>query len=114
MPVRLLCAALRRIGLDRAAAATEALMRVPAKNRLSHLLSGLSAPLARILLRYPEVTLMLLINLPGNTLIGGGGGIAMAVGMSRLMSFPRFATASAIAIAPIPAAVYFFGLDPFA
>lgn len=114
IPMRVMCALLRRIGLERGAAACEALMHVPAKDRLSHLLSGLSAPLARVLLRYPELTLMLLINLPGNTLIGGGGGIAMAVGMSRLMSFPRFAAASAIAIAPVPAAVYFFGLDPFA
>lgn len=34
------------------------------------------------------VALAVLLNIPGNVVIGGGGGIAFAAGMTRLFSFP--------------------------
>jgi hypothetical protein len=46
-----------------------------------------------------------LINMPGNTVIGGGGGIAMAVGYSRTFTYPGFLACAAVAVAPVPALV---------
>jgi len=53
--------------------------------------------------------LAILINLPGNTLIGGGGGIALLCGMNRSFSWKGFIVTIAIASSPIPL-MLFFGL----
>lgn len=57
------------------------------------------------LIRFRWLALALLINMPGNTVIGGGGGIAMAVGYSRTFAYPAFLACTAIAVAPVPALV---------
>ena len=44
----------------------------------------------------------LALNLPGNTLVGGGGGIAMVAGLSGLVSPLGFLVTVAVAVAPIP------------
>ena len=44
----------------------------------------------------------LLLNLPGNALIGGGGGIGLIAGMSRVYSFPRYFLLVGLAITPLP------------
>jgi hypothetical protein len=46
--------------------------------------------------------LVLLLNLPGNALIGGGGGIAMMAGLSRLYSFPLYLFLISVAVLPGP------------
>jgi len=51
--------------------------------------------------------LAILINLPGNTIIGGGGGIALLCGMNRSFSWKGFILTIAIASAPIPALLFF-------
>ena len=62
------------------------------------------AVLARIL-RHRCCALGVLFNTPGNSLIGGGGGIAIATGASRLLGFPHFLATVVIAVAPVPAAI---------
>lgn len=57
------------------------------------------------LMRFRWLALALLINMPGNTVIGGGGGIAMAVGYSRTFRYPAFLACVAVAVAPVPALV---------
>lgn len=59
-----------------------------------------------MLLKHRYLAVMLALNMPGNTVIGGGGGIAMVAGMSGLFTFGWFALAVAIAIAPVP--LFFF------
>lgn len=54
------------------------------------------------LFRYRCLTLIVLINTPGNTIIGGGGGIAMVAGISRLIPFREFLVAVLVALAPVP------------
>jgi hypothetical protein len=49
------------------------------------------------------------INLPGNIVIGGGGGIALMAGLSRLFSPSGFVVTVAIATLPIPLAWLIFG-----
>ncbi|MBL4785597.1 MAG: hypothetical protein JKY49_09230 [Cohaesibacteraceae bacterium] len=55
-----------------------------------------------LLFRYRHAVLILLFNLPGNVLLGGGGGIAFTAGMCRLFSFPAFFASVLIAIIPVP------------
>jgi hypothetical protein len=64
-------------------------------------------PLGARLLRHRCVVLGLLLNTPGNAVLGGGGGIAMAAGASRLLSPPQFIATVLIAVAPVPATVLF-------
>ncbi len=54
--------------------------------------------------RYPA--LALLFNLPGNSIIGGGGGIALLSGMSRSFSWPQFAVTVVLATCLVPILAY--------
>ncbi|MDX8346963.1 hypothetical protein SLH49_03095 [Cognatiyoonia sp. IB215446] len=60
-------------------------------------------PVLQRLMRFRGLALIFMINMPGNTVFGGGGGIAMAVGYSRTLTYPAFLTCIAIAVAPVPA-----------
>lgn len=113
MPDTLLTAGLYRIGAKGLANDIEASADLAGRERVEAL--GRSSPPAfvRFLLRHDALSLALLLNLPGNALIGGGGGIALLSGLSRLYSAPRFALIVAIAVAPVPLAVSFFGVSPF-
>jgi len=80
------------------------------EGRTSDALAALSARLRtrgwlQPLIRFRWLAVIVLINTPGNTVIGGGGGIAMAVGYSRTLTFPAFLVCVALAVAPVPAAV---------
>lgn len=61
------------------------------------------------LLQYRYLALAVLLNVPGNFLIGGGGGIALMAGISRLYSLPGVVIMVAIAVSPVPVAVTIFG-----
>ena len=63
------------------------------------------------LLRYRYLALAVALNLPGNFLIGGGGGIALLAGVSRLYSVRGFLATVAVAVAPVPLAVLIFGKE---
>lgn len=57
------------------------------------------------LLRFRWVAIAVLINFPGNALIGGGGGVAIASGYSIALRWPAFIGCVAVAVAPVPAMV---------
>jgi len=61
------------------------------------------------LIRHRYITLLVVINLPGNMVLGGGGGLAMMAGMSRLFSPLAFVLIIAVAISPIPVLLLLFG-----
>ena len=63
------------------------------------------------LLKYRYLALLVVINTPGNIVIGGGGGIAMSAGMSRLFAPPLFLLTIAIAVSPIPLFLIIFGAN---
>ena len=87
----------------------------PTAAALDRLCEGLTGRRwAKRLLRLRWFALAFLINMPGNTVIGGGGGIAMAAGYSRAFPFAAFLACSAIAVAPVPAMVLLaahFGIE---
>lgn len=60
-------------------------------------------------LRHRYIGLALLFNLPGNFLIGGGGGIGLIAGMSGLFSTTGYLLTLMIAVSPVPIAVSIFG-----
>ncbi len=61
--------------------------------------------------RFRYVLIAALINLPGNALIGGGGGLMFLAGFSRLFHAPAMILTILIAVAPVPFAVWMFGID---
>ena len=81
------------------------------EKRLEHLVSMTSNRFLHVLLRSRYLTLGIALNIPGNFLIGGGGGIALFAGISRLYSYLGFLITIAIAVAPIPVAVLVFGTE---
>lgn len=62
-----------------------------------------------VILRYRYLALALTLNLPGNVIIGGGGGIALIAGLSRMFSIPAFVATIVLAILPVPLAILVFG-----
>lgn len=79
------------------------------EDRLEHLTNKTPNPFLRGLVRSRYLALGVALNIPGNFLIGGGGGIALFAGISRLYSYPGFLITIVIAVAPIPVAVFLFG-----
>ncbi|MGI9424409.1 MAG: hypothetical protein ACR2PA_14540 [Hyphomicrobiaceae bacterium] len=79
------------------------------QERLAFLLSHAPNKYVPFLLKHRYLALALALNIPGNFLIGGGGGIAMIAGLSRLFSVPGFVATVAIAALPIPLGVHLFG-----
>ncbi|MCW3783171.1 hypothetical protein [Defluviimonas salinarum] len=77
--------------------------------RLDHLRSHLPGWLAPLARNYRYLLLALLINLPGNSVIGGGGGILMVAGCSRLFAAPVTLLTVALAVAPVPILVFALG-----
>jgi len=66
------------------------------------LASNAPARLIPLLLRHRYLAILLLLNLPGNSLLGGGGGLAFVAGFSRVFSFPAYLLTVLLAVAPIP------------
>lgn len=61
--------------------------------------------------RFRYLFLAALVNLPGNAVIGGGGGILFLTGLSRLFKPAAVALTIALAVLPVPLAVWVFGID---
>nr|WP_067293738.1 hypothetical protein [Marinobacterium profundum] len=95
--------------LHRAGARVNQLAPLNRQQRLALLGEQLPRGIAPLLLKYRYLTVAVALNLPGNALIGGGGGIGLAVGMSRLIPFHGFITLIALAVAPVPIWFFFFG-----
>jgi len=61
------------------------------------------------LLNHRYLAIAILLNLPCNAVIGGGGGIGLIVGMSGLITYPRYLLLLAVAISPVPIAIILKG-----
>ncbi len=102
VPERWLAHSFRWLGLAKAAHMVDELTPLDSTARVNHLVAQAPNKYIPWLLRHRYTALALLFNLPGSALLGGGGGIAMATGMSGLMRFPAFLLTAAIAVSPVP------------
>ncbi len=102
IPVRTTAAGLGAIGLQRASALMLQLDALDTDARLKSLSDTMPRRFVPFLLRHRHLLLVLAFNLPGNTVLGGGGGIALAAGLSRLYSTAGFLVTVMVAVAPVP------------
>ncbi len=109
IPDKALVTLLKDLRLHRASRFLGELESLDASQRLNLILTRSPRRLFPFLIKYRYIALLLAINLPGNIVIGGGGGIAMMAGMSRLFSAPYYFLTIAIAVAPFPLLLVTFG-----
>lgn len=114
VPQSAIISALEAIRLNRPARLLAELHSLDHQDRLPWLLRHAPGRLAQLLLKFRYLALMLLFNLPGNAILGGGGGIAMMSGFSRLYTFGSFMVAVALAVSPVPLLILLTGALPTA
>ena len=99
------------LGLKSACGLIERLQPLGQEERLELMRKNLPKWLGPPLVRYRYLTIALALNIPGNAFIGGGGGIALIAGLSRTFDNRLILIWFALAVSPVPLAVYFFGID---
>lgn len=105
LPVDLAARAFGLVGLAKARDFVKRLAPLSAEQRMDLLVRDSPARLVPYLVRHRYLALAVLLNLPGNVLLGGGGGIALVAGMTRLFPFPAYLLTVALAVAPVPLVV---------
>ena len=98
----LVCRLLDWFYLRKASSLVRQLEPLSPQQRLELLNKKAPARIAPFLLRHRYLTIAVALNLPGNSLVGGGGGIGLVVGMSRIIPFQAYAALLAMAVAPVP------------
>lgn len=102
LPPRFVARALGWLRLERARKLVTELEPLDAEERFRLLARSTPSRIVPFLLRHRYLVLAVLFNLPGNALIGNGGGIALIAGMSRLFPFPKYVLLVCLAITPVP------------
>ena len=102
VPPRMIAAIFEFFHLERARNLVVECTPLDIDKRLALMTERAPRRIVPFLLRHRYITLALAFNLPGNTLIGGGGGIALAAGMSGIYPFGAFLAVVMLAVAPIP------------
>lgn len=105
VPARATAAAFGWLGLNRARQLVLQIAPLDTSQRVALLVERAPQRLIPLLLRHRYIALALAFNLPGNSLIGGGGGIALAAGMSRLFPVLPYLLTVGLAVAPVPGAI---------
>ena len=102
LPPRYVARALGWLRLERAQKLVIELEPLGAEERFRFLARSTPSRIVPFLLRHRYLVLAALFNLPGNAIIGDGGGIALISGMSRLFPFPKYVLLVCLAITPVP------------
>jgi hypothetical protein len=102
VPSRWVAWLLRCLHLHRAEQFALRIAAVPSGKRLGVMMESAPGPSISGLLRFRYLVLAVLFNLPGNALIGGGGGIGILAGLSGIYSLAGYVLLVAIAILPVP------------
>ncbi len=99
------------LGLRRAAQLLERTGPLSKEERLGVLRDGLPRWARALIVDWRHCSLMILLNLPGNVLLGGGGGICFVAGLSRIFSTRGAVLSIALAVLPVPLLVWIFGVE---
>lgn len=109
LPIRALARLLTFLRMRRAAELVERAAPLSREARLAMLLEGAPPRTLALALRYRYAALALAVNVPGNAVIGGGGGIMMMAGLSGIFAPLPTVLAVMLAVSPVPLAVMLFG-----
>lgn len=110
VPVTVLARLLSFLRMRRAADLISRSSSLTQEERVAFLLEGAPPGMIALALRHRYVALALSVNVPGNAVIGGGGGIMMLAGMSGIFAPIPTALSVMIAVSPVPVAVMLAGL----
>ena len=102
VPLRTVSLLFRWLGLGKLAGSVDQLAETPLERRAALVSDNLSGRFSKSIVKNRYVLLMVLLNLPGNTAVGGGGGLAFAAGLSGLYRFWPYVFSVLIAVAPFP------------
>lgn len=109
LPVRLIAMLFGGLGLHRAEDLVLRLKPMSRKQRLETLTSHAPKRIVPTLLKHRYIAVAVMLNVPGNSIIGGGGGIALMAGISGLFTFPRYLAVVSLAVLPVPLAILLMG-----
>ena len=112
IPLQFLAHLFELIGLQKARKLVLAFSEVDEADRVSALLQNAPGSWGPFLVRNRYLALALAFNIPGNSLIGGGGGLGLLAGMSGLFAFLPYCLTVGVAISPIPLLILFTGYQP--
>jgi len=102
VPISAIAASFKLLGFSRAHGLVTELGQVAPEawpERLAQIAPG---RFTGFLIGHRYLALALLFNLPGNSLAGGGGGLALTAGISRLFRWPAYLLTVLLAVAPVP------------
>lgn len=112
VPANVTAALFGLLGLHRAQQLVVRMAPLGPDARLALLIEHAPARVVPFLLRHRYVALAVAFNLPGNTLLGGGGGLALAAGMSGVYRLHAYVVTVVLAVAPLPLLVLVTGGMP--
>ena len=102
VPLQVIVSAARFLRLEKFAHFLNDISNTPVEDRVQVLTNRFDRPLGMTLMRNRYVVLAILFNMPGNSVLGGGGGIAFIAGLSGLYRFWAYLLSVLIAVAPFP------------
>ena len=107
VPIRLISSLFMSLGQHRATSLVERLEPLSAEQRLETLIEPKRFVPTHLKHRY--IAIAVVLNVPGNAIIGGGGGIALLAGISGLFTFPRYLAVVSLAVLPVPLTILLLG-----
>ncbi len=109
VPIRLIALLFESLGQQRSASLVRRLESLSPEQRLETLSAHAPKRFVPTLLKYRYIAIAVALNVPGNAIIGGGGGIALLAGISGLFTFPRYLTIVSLAVLPVPLTILLLG-----
>lgn len=111
LPISALERLLQLLRMQRAADLVARAAPLSTDERVAMLLDGQSKRVLGLAVRYRYLALAVAVNTPGNSVIGGGGGLMMIAGLSGIFTPLSTFLTVILAVSPVPLAVIFLGLQ---
>ena len=109
IPAQLIARIFEWLNFQRGRRLVEAIDRVAPQYRIQALAERSPARWIAFFVRHHYLALAIILNLPGNAIVGGAGGLGMIAGMSRAVPLQYFVILMAIATLPVPLFLIFTG-----